>query len=737
MKRLVSGLLIVALTFVGGVAPAQTPRPKTCLVLGGGGARGAAHIGVLKVLEREHVPIDCITGTSMGAIVGGMYAAGYHVDEIEAILDGIDWKDMFSDDPPRDELPMRRKQDELRFLGGIELGLRDGRIALPRGAVQGQKLQLLLRRLLLSTLDIGNFNSLPIPFRAIATDIGSGNRVVFSHGDLAMAIRASMSVPGAFAPIHYQGHLLVDGGISDNVPVDVARAMGAQRLIVVNVSQPLADEKTLNSPFSIANQMLTALMKRQTDFQLASLGPDDVLLTPDLGDLDSTAFERSRDAVAIGEATANAAVAQLRRDAVDAADYALFAAHHRQRAFDPPLITFLDVLHNRSRTARYVAQRLSDVVGKPLDPGQLEKEIGLAYGEGSYERITYDLEKVDGKTGLQVLPVDKGWGPNFLRLGLRLSDNFAGRNSYQLFTEANFTGLNDLGGESRNRVRLGHVTELYSEFLQPFGERGQFFAAPYLQYKAYNFPLNSGEAIDFAEYRRSRALGAIELGWSPDANLQWSTALEYGRDAAHLRIGTPEFPDFSSRFGGIVVRGIYDTLDASGFPGSGMRLDVSQESLLRQLGSSGAAGITRVRWDKAFSSGANHWLLGLDVNSSSGGENNLQLAAYSSLGGLAHLSGYTQDQLFATQTALVRGIYFRQLTDAQHLFSVPVYLGGSLETGGTWDARRDFGRDPIAAGSLFLGVDTFLGPIFLGYGYAQNGHNAFYLTFGSLLGGDE
>ncbi len=737
MNRLVSGALIAALALVGVVAQANTPRPKTCLVLGGGGARGAAHIGVLKVLEREHVPIDCIAGTSMGAIVGGLYAAGYGVDDIESVLKSIDWKDMFNDDPPRVELPMRRKQDELRFLGGIELGLRNGKIALPRGAIQGQKLQLLLRRLLLSTIDTGDFDALPIPFRSVATDIGSGDRVVFASGDLAMAIRASMSVPAAFAPIHYQGHLLVDGGISDNVPIDVARAMGAQRLIVVNVSQPLAAEKSLNSPFSIANQMLTALMKKQTDLQLDSLGPNDVLLTPDLGDLDSAAFDRAPQAVATGEATADAAVAQLRHDAVDAADYATFAAKHRRRSFDPPLISFLDVLRNRSRTAGYVAQRLSDLVGKPLDVEQLDKQIGLAYGEGSYERITYDLQHRDGQTGLQVVPVDKGWGPNFLRLGLRLSDNFAGRNSYQLFTEANFTGLNDRGGESRNRVQLGQVTELYSEFLQPFGARGEFYAAPYLQYKAYNFPLNGGENVDFAEYRRNRGLGAFELGWTPDANWQFSGALEYGRDAAHLRIGTPEFPDFSSTFGGVVVRAIYDSLDDSGFPSRGSRLDVSQESLLTQLGSTSAAGITRVRWDTALSSGANHWLFGMDVNSSTGGNGEIQIAAFSPLGGLADLSGYTQDQLFATQTALARGIYYRRLTDAQHLFSVPVYLGGSLETGGIWDTRRQIGRDPIAAGSLFLGVDTFLGPIFLGYGYAQGGHNALYLTFGSLLRGDD
>ena len=725
------GLLLAA------SSASASDHPKTCLVLGGGGARGAAHIGVLKIIEREHIPIDCITGTSMGAIVGGMYAAGYSSGEIEGILRSIDWKDMFQDDPSRRELPMRRKEDELRFLGGVELGLREGRIAFPRGVIQGQKLQLLLRRLLMSTLRIDHFDRLSIPFRSIATDIGSGEKVVFEDGDLAMAIRASMSVPAAFAPIRYRGHLLVDGGITDNVPIDVARALGAERLIVVNVSEPLSPDDQLNSPFSIANQMLTAMMKRQTDEQLTTLRSNDILITPELGDLSSADFPRTMDAVNMGVQAAIAEIDALRRDSVDAESYARFTASHRRADFDPPLIAFLDVLDNRSRTAGYVEQNLNGLVGKPLDADQLEKKIGTAYGEGSYERITYDLEKRGDQEGLVVLPVDKGWGPNFLRVGLRLSDNFDGRNNYQLITEANFTGLNDLGAESRNRVQLGEITELYSEYLQPFGNLGQFYAAPYLQYKAYNFPLNVGTSVDFAEYRRARTLGAFELGWTPSASWQLSGAIEYGRDAARLRVGSPEFPNLSSDFGGVVLRAVYDNLDKSGFPTSGTRVDVSQELLLSQLGSTEAAQIARGRWDTAFSSGANDFLVGGSFSSSTGSGRDAQIAAFSPLGGLTNLSGFTENQLFATQTALLRGVYYRRLTDAQALFSVPVYLGGSLEAGGVWDRRHDIGSGAIVAGSLFLGVDTFLGPIFVGYGYAQGGHNALYLTFGSLLRTDQ
>ncbi|MGH8544672.1 MAG: patatin-like phospholipase family protein [Gammaproteobacteria bacterium] len=256
-KTLLAVMLAVAAipASAGEVAAADAEAsPRTCLVLGGGGARGAAHIGLLKVLEREHVQVDCIVGTSMGAIVGGLYAAGYKADEIEVVLTRIDWKDIFHDKPSRDTRSMRRKEDDLRWLGGIELGLHEGKIAFPRGLVQGQKLSLLLRRLLLATWETDKFDDLSIPFRAIATDIVTGEKAVFSEGDLAVAIRASMSVPGAFEPVRVDGQLLVDGGVVDNVPVDEARKLGAQRLIVSQVGTPLMGEDRLDSPVAITEE---------------------------------------------------------------------------------------------------------------------------------------------------------------------------------------------------------------------------------------------------------------------------------------------------------------------------------------------------------------------------------------------------------------------------------------------------------------------------------------------------
>jgi NTE family protein len=248
-------------------------RPRICLVLSGGGARGMAHIGVLKVLEQLKIPIDCIAGTSMGAVVGGLYASGMTADRIEAKMRSVDWQEAFRDAPPRQDLAFRRKQDDLNFLVRLPFGLKHGEVLLPRGLIQGQKLQQMLRSQTLPYSDTPSFDDLPTPFRAVATDLGDRQAVVMDKGDLALAMRASMSIPGLFAPVEDQGRLLVDGGLTENLPMEVARAMHADVLIVVDVTFPLQPREQLNTALSISNQMLAILVRKDADRQKATLKP--------------------------------------------------------------------------------------------------------------------------------------------------------------------------------------------------------------------------------------------------------------------------------------------------------------------------------------------------------------------------------------------------------------------------------------------------------------------------------
>ncbi|MEG3049415.1 MAG: patatin-like phospholipase family protein, partial [Thermomonas sp.] len=400
MAMAVAGLLGMATPAIA-ATPVSADPDCVGVVLGGGGARGIAHIGVLKVLERERIPVCAVSGTSMGAIVGGLYATGYDAAELEKIVGSIDWADMFVDDPSRPDLPMERKEEDFRHLLDLEIGYRDGRLGFPVGLVRGQKLMLLLRRLTLSTWRDKDFDALPIPFRAVAADIVTGNKVVFDDGDLAVAIRASMSVPGAFAPLKIDGRLLVDGGMAENVPIDEMRAMGLRRMVVVDVGSKLLGEKDLTNPAVILDQMITALMTEKTERSLASLGADDVLIRPDLGDITSGQFNRTAEAVAVGERAAEAMLPQLRRYAVSPERYAALRARQHRRDFDPGLVAFLDVEAGQTASAtRHVGWAAESLVGQPFDVDKAEHAIGRAYGDGRFEQIGYRVVERDGQSGL-------------------------------------------------------------------------------------------------------------------------------------------------------------------------------------------------------------------------------------------------------------------------------------------------------------------------------------------------
>jgi NTE family protein len=723
-------LLILALLFV---LPAWAERPCVGLVLGGGGARGAAHIGVLKVLERERVPVCAIAGTSMGSIVGGLYAAGYSPEDIEAILASIDWKDVLEDDPSRTDFPMRRKNDTLRYLLDFKPGFRDGAIQFPRGAIQGQKLLLLLRRLTLHTWRTPHFDQLKIPFRAVATDIVRGEAKVFEEGDLALAIRASMSVPAAFQPIKVDGQLLVDGGIVNNVPVDVVKAMGAERLIVVDVGAPLLSEEQLNSPFAISLQMLDILMKQRTAAVMAELGAADIKIQPDLGDISSAAFDRATQTVAPGERAAMDQAPRLRELAVFEPEYLAWRTRHRRTEMDPMLVEFLDVVRSRSATAGYVERELAGLDGRPLDLDRLESRIGHAYGQGNYERIAWKPVERAGQTGIQVTPVDKGWGPDYLGFGLQISDNFEGRNSYQLGLEYTRTGINRFGGEWRNRLEFGEITGLRSEFFQPAGERGQYYAFPYLEYRAFDQPVLVGNSVS-SQYRLHRSLLGLELGYEPDRNWRVYAGVVYGQGTGSLTIGDgSQFPDFDEDLGELRLGFLRDTLDDADFPTLGSRGELRLIAKREFLGSDVEGEIANLVWDKALSRGKHRFLFGTRLHSTWGRPGIFD--AFAPLGGFLNLSGYNERELVGLHSALLRTVWYRRLGDEGQLFSVPAYLGASIEAG-SLDTQREFLFEPdtmIFAGSVFLGLDSPFGPIFLGYGRADSGVASAYLNFGTLL----
>ncbi|HEY6644252.1 patatin-like phospholipase family protein [Povalibacter sp.] len=730
------GLCVIALV---ACAAAQAREERIGLVLGGGGARGAAHIGVLKVLERERIPVHAIAGTSVGAIIGGLYSAGYSPDEIEQMIGSIDWIDIFHDDTARADQPMRQKETDLGSVASLEIGIVNGQLAIPTTLVRGQKLGLLLRRMFLGRSNVETFDDLPIPFRCVATDIGVVKPVVFSSGDLALAVRASMAVPGAFAPVRHDGKVLVDGGIVDNLPIDVARQMGVDRLIVVDVGQPLAPADSVNSGFQVMLQMIGGMMRDRTEERLATLTERDIFLRPEIKDVSSASFPRAIDAVGPGELAALAVVDKLRSFSVSETQYQAWRTKQHLPRSAPPEISFVNVDSSRSATAEFVRDRISVEPGQTLDIEVLEKDIKGAFGRGTYDAITYHLATNEhGETGLDVIPVDTSLGRTIFRTGLQIHDDFQGNDDYQLNIESRVTGLTEKGAEWRSFVGMGRITALETDFYLPFARRGNWFVTPLVSYYALNQPLVGEQApyLDrtIAQYRVETWYGEFRIGRDFSDRFRMSVAALRGQDHAELEVGLPDFfpPSLVVDVGGVNATLLWDSLDNVRFPRHGMRAEVSYTSYGKHMGSDEDGNLLRVSIDKAFTSGRNTLMLGGRASIAKDSVGAQQSS--STLGGLTYLSGLHDRQLLGDQMLLLRSIYYRRLTQQGLLFDMPLYLAGSLEGGNVWDEYDDVAVDDlIGAASVFLGVDLPIGPLQFGYGRTFDGRSAIYLTFGSLV----
>ncbi|HMK87140.1 MAG TPA: patatin-like phospholipase family protein, partial [Steroidobacteraceae bacterium] len=476
--------------------PAETAsaqaHPRICLVLSGGGARGMAHIGVLKVLEELKVPLDCIAGTSMGAVVGGLYASGMTAAQIESTMRSVDWQEAFRDTPPRRDLNFRRKQDDRNFLVRLPLGLKHYHILLPKGFIQGQKLQETLRQLTLPFSNTTSFDRLPTPFRAVATDLESGDPVLMDAGDLSIAMRASISAPGVFAPVDYRGRLLVDGGLAENLPIDVARAMNADVLIVSDVSFPLQSRERLDSALSISNQMLAILVRRNADRQKATLGPQDILIEPSLGSSPATDFTLAASSIAQGEAAARRAESRLAALAIGDGSYQAYMARRAARQPGLPLIKFVRVDRDSRRYEKTILAEMRPLVGKPLDLDAVGTRITALYGLGYFETLDYTVveqgEGAEEQYGLEVHARRKSWGPNYVRFGLNLYTDFQGNNQYNAAAEFLMTEIDDLEAELLTDLQVGSDSKISSEFYQPLDALAKWFVAPAARVEARDLP---------------------------------------------------------------------------------------------------------------------------------------------------------------------------------------------------------------------------------------------------------
>ncbi|MCK6252500.1 patatin-like phospholipase family protein [Pseudomonas fragi] len=727
MRRLLSCLFLCLCPLM--LFAAETAKPKVGLVLSGGAARGLAHVGVLKALEEQGIHIDAIAGTSMGAVIGGLYASGYKIDELEKLALSIDWQEALSDAPEREDVPFRRKQDDRDFLVKQKLSFRDdGSLGLPLGVIQGQNLALLLESLLAHSSDIRDFDKLPIPFRAVATDIVNGEKVVFRKGHLPQVIRASMSIPAVFAPVEINGQLLVDGGMVDNIPVDVAREMGVDIVIVVDIGTPLRGRKQLNTVFDILNQSITLMTRSNSEVQLASLNSDDILIQPALASYGATDFGRSLDIINAGYRATQVLekrLASLRQPT----DVQLAEARTAEER--TPVITAIKIENDSKIGDSVIRYYIRQPIGEPLDLGRLQRDMGTLYGLDYFDQVQYRVVHKGQERTLVISAKGKRSGTDYLRLGLNLSDDMRGDSAFNIGASYRINGINQLGAEWLTRVQLGDKQELYSEFYQPLDAGSRYFVAPYINARSQNV-----EAIldndPIAEYRLERYGFGLNFGRQIGNSGEIRVGVGEAWGEANVRIGDQDLPSTSFNEGFYDIKYSFDSLDNVYFPHSGEDIALSVRQFEPGLGSDERYRQWEFKLDKALSSGPDTWILGgrygrtLDTA-------NVVTSSFL-LGGARQLSGFREDAISGQNISLMRAVYYRRLTPRSYLpFDFPLYAGASLERGRAWNNDNEFDSGYINAASIFIGFDTPLGPLNFSYGFNDDDQKALYLNLGQTF----
>ena len=709
--------------------PPAGSRPKIALVLSGGGARGAAHVGVLQVLEELRVPVDFIVGTSMGAVVGGIYSTGATTGELAKLSTAMDWKEIFTEKIPRDKKFYRRKADRGNYLATIRVDAQKG-LVIPSGIVSGKKLDLVLRSL---TLGAGSdFDAFPVPFRSVAADIETGEMVVLGKGDLAKCVTASMAIPGIFSPVEIDGRMLVDGGVSRNLPIDVARDLGADVVIAVNISTPLYKRDKLSNFFSISDQTMGFLTTRNVDDQVKTLRPCDILITPDMKDITTMSFARMEDAIAIGRDAARAEEFRLSLLALSEPEYrahreAQLLRSHRPRQIDFAEVQQKDIL-KAELLSGYLKERIVKARGKPPRSEDLSEAIFEISDRADLENIDFSLVEKDGRQGILLFAKARDHMQHNIELGLQLSDNLSGNNSYDLLLKYTLSRINSLGAEWKNSFRLGEKRGVSTEFYQPLDSSAwRMFVAPYFEYEATPFYLYNG-SDKIAEYQQKDTNLGADLGMQLAEYGEFRLGLVTGSTEIELETGEPSLPQLKSDNGAWKASLVLDTLDNLSFPSRGTLVRTTFTAQRTGLGADENCHLVKATALKPFSWGRGTLILRGRYESVLSHTD--ETPRYSFLGGFLDLSGMEPGQLFGEQLVLGECIVTCRLL-REKVFGNDLYAGFSYEMGNAWRDRSDADTgDLLQAGSVFFAADSLIGPVYLAYGHAEGGCNAFYFIIG-------
>ena len=725
-------LLGVIFTATGSVAQnastlATRKYPNIGLVLEGGSALGLAHIGVIQWLEEHHIPVSYVAGTSMGGLIGGVYATGMSAGEVREVVQTIDWDEVLSGQTPFEDLSFRRKQDAHEYPSSLEFGLRKG-LMFPAGFNSGQQVSLILDRIALPYSNLQSFDNLPTPFACVAIDLQSGKEHVFRSGSLAFALRSTMSLPGIFTPVRSGDHIYADGGLLNNLPVDVAKEMGADVVLAVHLeAAPLDPEKPLSS-FAVLSRSISVVIAAN---ELRSMEQADLMVSVPLQNYSSSDYNRSDAIIKAGYDAAAAKAAVLTRFSVDEDTWNQYLTERNARRKPAPIPRFVEVEDTNPQMARGIEHDMSNVVGKPIDTAKLTQDIIALSGTGRFLSITYAMVERDEQPGLRIQTTPKPYAPPTVRPLILIDGSDYNVVLFSIGARITFLDLGGFRSELRNDVILGSQYGIESEYYRPFSPVSHLFVAPRAGFYSSEYNIYSRNDL-VAGYRRRQAGGGLDVGYEVGRIGELRLGYEGGEERLSRQIGVPILPTVSGATGNARLQFLLNTLDQPAIPRAGQSLQLYAKWFNANPGSPQGFPLSEIQSQNYFrlNEASSVYLNGYGGTSFG---YTVGVPAFS-LGGTQRLVAYGTNELLTNQYVLGQLGYIRQLSKLPPLLGNTVDLLAMYELGQTYQLPN--GPKPPGLPGDFAGalvVNTIFGPVEVGGAIGNHDHQKFFFRIGRIF----
>jgi NTE family protein len=708
------------------LAQQTAARPKIGVALEGGGAKGLAHIGVLKWFEDHHIPIDYIAGTSMGGLIGGLYATGYSPDEIARIVKEVDWDRVMAGRTDYPDLSFRRKEDLRALPNRVEFGLRGG-IQTPGGLNSGQEVRLIIDRYVLPYSAVASFDMLPTPFRCVATDLVSGKEVVFRDGSLPDALRATMSIPGVFSPVKQDGKVLADGGLLNNLPTDVVKQMGADIVIGVHLSTGPVTPQNLTSLFQVAGGASDVMIGAN---EMRGIEHADILVTIDVAGYSTLDFSRAEKIIPLGVTAAENKAALLSRLSDREDDWNRYTvARDSRKIKDAPTASFIEVTGTSPNVSKGIQEELTPLIGKPLDAAPVTAAFRREVGVGRLNSLSYDLVQRNGATGLIVNAEEKDYAPPWIKPSISIDG--ADPKNVQFTFGGRITAL-DVGGyrsELRTDFAIGSSYLFAMEYFHPFTPTTRWFVAPSVNIG--HSPINLYSATDFlAEYKVNQGGGGLDLGYSINRFSEIRLGYEAGYEKIYRYVGSPLLPTVSGRTGEARIRYALDRLDNPIIPRRGVAVLGSSGYIDSNPGAKKGIPVAQLQVQGFLPLGKRSSVYSILDGGTTFGVGQTGIPLYS-LGGPSRLAAYGINEFLTDRYLYGRLGYLRQIAKIPPFIGSGLYLDAHYELAAT---NSLFSKNRLPNdGVVGVIAETVLGPLLIGGSVGDSGHRKWFFQFGRVF----